>query len=86
MGLSELDFRWGNPSLYLILLSLCRRDLLWTKIVIEYEFGFKFKNELILLFNLFLLLFISLITFFDIIYKFYYIILANFYLYIYYFQ
>ena len=39
MGLSELDFRRGNPSLYLILLSLCRRDLLWTKIVIEAVFG-----------------------------------------------
>ena len=72
-GFVRAGFQMRKPSLYLILLSLCRRDLLWTKIVIviEYEFGFKFKNELILLFNLFLLLFIGLIAFFYTIYKFY---------------
>ena len=56
-------------------------------------FGFNLKNQLILLFNLFLLLFnlflllfMSLTTFFGTIYEFYCTILANFYLYLQYFQ
>ena len=42
--------------------------------------------KIILLFSWFLLLFMSLIIFFSIIHKFYYTILANFYIYLQYFQ
>ena len=46
----------------------------------------KLKSQLILLFNLFLLLFISSIALFDIIHGSHCTILANFYLYLQYFQ
>ena len=46
----------------------------------------KLKSQLILLFNLFLLLFISSIALFGTIYEFHCIISANFYLYLQYFQ
>ena len=46
----------------------------------------KLKNQFILLFNLFLLLFMSSVIFFDTIHEPYYTISANFYLYLQYFQ
>ena len=52
----------------------------------KFPFSKNYFYQLILLFNLFLLLFMSLITLFNIIYGFHYIILANFYLYLPYFQ
>ena len=45
----------------------------------------KLKNQFILLFSLFLLLFLNLIIFFGTIHEFYYIILTNFYFYLRYF-
>ena len=50
--------------------------------VIKFVFGYKLKNWFILLFNLFLLLFMCLISFFNIIYGPYYTILVNFYFYL----
>ena len=44
-------------------------------------FGFKLKNQFILLFSLFLLLFMSFTILFNTIYKFYCTILINFYFY-----
>ena len=49
-------------------------------------FGSSLKNQLILLFNLFLLLFIGPTALFSTIYEFYCTILVNFYLYLQYFQ
>ena len=46
----------------------------------------KIKKQLILLFSLFLLLFIGPTAFFNIIHESHYIILANFYIYLLYFQ
>ena len=52
----------------------------------EYVFGFKLKSQLILLFSLFLLLFMSFITLFGTIHRSHCIISTNFYLYLQYFQ
>ena len=49
-------------------------------------FGSKLKNQLILLFSLFLLLFMDHTALFGTIYEFHYIISANFYFYLQYFQ
>ena len=48
----------------------------------KFAFGYKLKIWLNLLFSLFLLLFMCLIIFFNIIYKFYCAILVNFYFYL----
>ena len=52
---------------------------------IKHVFGMNYFCQFILLFILFLLLFMSPIAFFDIIYKSYCTILANFYFYLLYF-
>ena len=49
-------------------------------------FGFRLKSQLIILFSLFLLLFMSLIALFDTIHESHYAISTNFYLYLQYFQ
>ena len=49
-------------------------------------FGSKLKGQFILLFSLFLLLFMNPIALFGTIHEFYYTILADFYLYLLYFQ
>ena len=53
---------------------------------IKCAFGYQLKNQLILLFSLFLLLFMSLTTLFDTIHESHCIISANFYFYLQYFQ
>ena len=51
-----------------------------------FGFGSKLKSQLILPFNLFLLLFMNLTSLFGTIYEFHCIISAYFYFYLYYFQ
>ena len=55
-------------------------------LILDYAFGYQLKNQLILLFNLFLLIFMGPTVLFDIIYRSHCTILVNFYFYLQYFQ
>ena len=55
-------------------------------LISDCAFGYQLKNQLILLFSLFLLIFMRPTVLFDIIYMSHCTILANFYLYLQYFQ
>ena len=83
--------RNGLILLFLLLLkglfyTFYRRNIILLYNEIQCVFGFNLKSHLILLFNLFLLLFMSPIALFGIIHESYCTISTNFYLYLQYFQ